>query len=296
MNIVQMKYFITVAQCLNISKAADQLYITQPSLSRQITAIESELNLHLLIRDSRSVRLTPAGAALLEEFQEIYNNYNLAITKAQNIQQGLSGQLNIGILDGAYVGDLFPETLRYFNEFYPEMKINLKNSSFKGLTEGLYDGKLDLAMTLYFDIKSRLNLKYMIMEKNNDYIVVISSHRLADEKKVSLSDFKDETFIMTSTDDSEESSKLIIAECVRLGFYPKVNFVPNIQTVMLLVESGVGVAILDGRNSLKLNPSVKFLSIDSHFEPYLTMVWHHNNKNQLRKMFTDVFLNNKIDK
>lgn len=295
MNIIQMKYFITAAQCLNISKAADQLYITQPSLSRQITAIEGELNLQLLIRDNRSVRLTPAGASLLEEFQEIYNNYNLAITKAQNIQQGLSGQLNIGILDGSYVGDLFPETLRYFNEFYPEMKINLKNSSFKGLAEGLYDGKLDLAMTLYFDIKSRSNLQYKIMEKNNDYIVVISSHRLADEKRVSLSDFKDETFIMTSTDDSEESSKLIIAECVRLGFYPKINFVPNIQTVMLLVESGVGVAILDGRNSLRLNPSVKFLNIDSHFEPYLTMVWHHNNKNQLRKMFTDVFLNKKID-
>lgn len=276
--------------CLNISKAADQLYITQPSLSRQITAIESELNLQLLIRDSRSVRLTPAGAALLEEFQEIYNNYNLAITKAQNIQS-LSGQLNIGVLDGAYVGDLFPETLRYFYEFYPEMKINLKNYSFKGLAEGLYEGNLDLAMTLYFDIKGRSNLKYRIMEKNNDYIVVISSHPLAEEKRVSLSDFKDETFIMTSTDDSEESSKLIIAECVRLGFYPKINFVPNIQTVMLLVESGVGVAILDGRNSLRLNPSVKFLNIDSHFEPYLTIVWHHNNNNPLRKMFTDVFLN-----
>lgn len=296
MNIVHMKYFISAAQCLNISKAADQLYITQPALSRQITAIENELNLQLLIRDNRSVRLTPAGAALLEDFQKIYDNYNYAITKAQNIQQGLSGQLNIGILDGSYVGDLFPETLRYFNEFYPEMKINLKNYSFKGLAEGLYDEKLDLALTLYFDIKNRLNLQYRIMEKNNDYIVVINSHRLANEEKVSLFDFKDETFIMASTDDSEESSKLIIAECVKQGFYPKVSFAPNIHTVMLMVESGVGVAILDGRNSLKLNPSVKFLNVDAHFEPYLTLVWHNNNKNPIRKMFSDVFLNRKIDK
>lgn len=292
MNIIHMKYFITAARYLNFSQAADKLYITQPALSRQISAIESELNLQLFMRDNRSVKLTPAGEALLEEFQQLYDHYNLAIARAQNIHKGLSGQLNIGILDGAIVGDLFPETLRYFNGSYPELAINLRNYSFHGLIDRLYDGRLDLIITLYFDIKNRYNIQYKIIEKTNDYVVVINNHRLAAKEKVSLSDFKDDTFIMASSDDSEESSKLIIAECSRQGFFPNIHFAPSIQTVMLLVESGVGVAILDGRNALRSNQSVKFLEVDSHFEPYLTVAWHMENKNPVLKTFNEVFWNN----
>lgn len=291
MNITLMKYFITAAQCLNFSKAAELLYITQPALSRQISTLEGELNLQLFIRDSRSARLTPAGVVLLEEFTKIFDDYNLAIAKAQNVQKGLSGTLNIGILDGAVVGDLFPETLRYFNEFYPNLNINLFNYSFAGLVERLYDGRLDLALTLYFDIKNRTKLEYEIIEKTRDYLVVQSSHPLSVKDKVSLLDFKEETFIMTCSEDSMESPRLIIDECKRQGFTPKVKFVQSVQSVMLMVESGVGVAILDGRNLLKRNPNVKFLSIDSNFEPYLTLAWHQDNKNTSRNLFTEVFLN-----
>lgn len=291
MNITLMKYFITAARCLNFSKAADLLYISQPALSRQISTLEEKLNVQLFVRDSRSARLTPAGAVLLEEFEEIFNKYNLAVDKAQSIQKGMSGSLNIGILDGAMVGDLFPEALRYFNNYYPSLEINLINYSFSGLVDRLYDGRLDLALTLYFDIKNRSMIEYKIIDKTQDYIVVEKHHPLADREKVSLSDFKDDQFIMTARQDSFESPRLILDECKRQGFIPTVKFVPSVQSVMLMVESGVGVAILDGRNVLRKNDNVKFLEIDSNFEPYLTLAWHHDNKNSSRQLFTEIFLN-----
>ncbi|NTW73096.1 MAG: LysR family transcriptional regulator [Eubacteriaceae bacterium] len=290
MNITHMKYFLTAAKYLNFSKAADQLYITQPALSRQISVMETELDMLLFTRSNREVRLTPAGNILVEEFQKIYDDYNLAIAKAQNTHKGMAGKLNIGILDGEKVGDLFPDALRYFTEFYPDLEINLRNYSFKGLIDRLYDGRLDLAITLYFDVKNRSNLKYEIIEKTKDHMVVIKSHPMADKDKVSLADFKNDTFIIDSFEDSEESPKLIIDECKRQGFTPKISFAPSIQAVMLLVESGVGVAILDSRNALSINPSVKFLEIDSNFEPYLTLAWHQDNKNSARKLFSKIFL------
>lgn len=61
MTITQIKYFITTAKCLNFTKAASQLYITQPALSRQIAAIEAELNMQLFVRNNRTVKLTPAA-------------------------------------------------------------------------------------------------------------------------------------------------------------------------------------------------------------------------------------------
>lgn len=69
MTITQIKYFITAAKCLNFTKAASKLYITQPALSRQISAIEEELNVQLFVRNNRSVKLTPAGMALVEPFE-----------------------------------------------------------------------------------------------------------------------------------------------------------------------------------------------------------------------------------
>ncbi|MCC8150181.1 MAG: LysR family transcriptional regulator, partial [Lachnospiraceae bacterium] len=135
MTITQIKYFITAAKCLNFTKAADKLFITQPALSRQIASIEMELNMQLFIRNNRSVKLTPAAVVLLDEFEKIYNDYNLAVAKAQSSFAGLSGELNIGILEGAYVGDLFPGVLQHFAQYYPQVKINLRNYSFNMLID-----------------------------------------------------------------------------------------------------------------------------------------------------------------
>ena len=65
MTLTQIKYFIEVAKCLNFSEAAEHLFITQPALSRQITAIETELNMQLFIRGSKKLSLTPSGQLLL---------------------------------------------------------------------------------------------------------------------------------------------------------------------------------------------------------------------------------------
>ena len=74
MTITQMKYFITAAKCLNFTKAAEILFITQPALSRQISVIEQELNMQLFIRTNHYVRLTPPAEVLLREFERIYND------------------------------------------------------------------------------------------------------------------------------------------------------------------------------------------------------------------------------
>lgn len=290
MNLTQMKYFITAAKCLNFTQAADKLFITQPALSRQIAAMEAELNMQLFVRSSHSLKLTPPGSVLLEEFERIYNNYNLAIAKAANSFAGMSGELNIGILEGAYVGDLFPGVLRYFDKFYSNVKINLRNYSFNALIEKLYSGKLDLIISLLFDVEGREKLDYRIIEKTRDHVVVHKDHPLAGRAHVRLSDFQKDNFLMVSPEDSEKSPRLIIDACKNDGFYPKVKFASSLQEEMLWVEAGVGVCILDTRNSLYKNTSVRFLDVDMISDPSLTLAWNTDNYNPLREVFIDNFL------
>ena len=290
MNMTQIKYFITAAKCLNFTKAADKLFITQPALSRQISSMESELNMQLFIRNNRSVRLTPAGVVLLEGFEKIYNDYNVTVAKAQNSFQGLSGELNIGVLEGAYVGDLFPDVLQLFAKYYPNVKVNLRNYSFNALVEYLYSNRLDVIITLLFDVKNREKMQYEVIEKSKDYIVVHKDHPLAGESYVHLSDFKEETILMVSPEDSEESPKLIIDACKSQGFYPKVKFASSLQEEMLWVQAGVGVCVLDSRNFLYGNDSVCFLETDPISDPSLTIAWNTDNYNPMRKIFVENFL------
>lgn len=278
------------AKCLNFTKAADKLFITQPALSRQIAAMEMELNMQLFIRTNRSVKLTPPAVVLLEEFEKIYDAYNLAIAKASNSFAGLNGELNIGILEGAYVGDLFPDVLRHFAEFYPQVKINLRNYSFNALIEKLYSNELDMIITLKFDVEGRDKILYEVIEHTRDHVVVHKDHRLANAKYVKLSDFKDDTIMMVSTEDSEMSPKLILDACKSCGFNPKVKFASSLQEEMLWVEAGVGVCILDTRNSLYKNSSVRFLDVDMISDPSLTLAWNVDNYNPMKEIFKDNFL------
>ena len=273
MNMIQMKYFITAAKCLNFTKAADKLFITQPALSRQIASMEAELNMQLFIRNNRSVRLTPAAVVLLEGFEKIYNEYNVTVAKALNSFQGLSGELNIGILDGTYVGDLFPGVLKHFANCYPNVKINLQNYSFNALVENLYSSRLDLIITLRFDVEHREKMKYRVIEETRDHVVV----------------HKDDTFIMVSPEDSEESPKLIIDACKMSGFNPQVKFASSVQEEMLWVQAGVGVCILDSRNLLSNNDTVRFLNTDIISDPSLVMAWNIDNYNPMREIFVDNF-------
>lgn len=97
---LQIKYFLMAARCLNFTEAAKQLYISQPALSQQITAMEKELNMQLFIRSKGKLRLTPAGATFLEELPRYEAIFAEILKKAKFSNEGSYGMLRIGFLQG----------------------------------------------------------------------------------------------------------------------------------------------------------------------------------------------------
>lgn len=286
MTISQIKWFLTAARCLNFSKAADQLDTSQPNLSRQIANIESELNLMLFIRDGRRLHLTPAGQALSDTLSAIYNNYCTAIEQAQNIQRGISGSLKVGILHGTYVADFMPDITRYFKEKHPEVEISYSYDSFHDLQSKLYNNQLDIAFTTMFSVKDKEYLLYNYVEHSVDYILMHKNHPLAQKKELTLADCQKETFILISTEDCPESSSYIIQECHNNGFYPDIIYAPTLYDLMLNVETGRGITILDTRNMLRLNPYIKSFPLEqSQWDPSLAAVWNQANYNPVIPVF-----------
>lgn len=91
MTTAQMRYFITVAECLSVTEAADRLYLSQPALSRHIAQMEAELNVPLFLRTRNTIRLTPAGQVLLEGLRQIYGDYRGLLERVEAVNAGVRG-------------------------------------------------------------------------------------------------------------------------------------------------------------------------------------------------------------
>ncbi len=290
MNVQHMKYFIDIAETLSFTESAKRCGITQPALSKAITQMEEELGFALFKRNSRAVYLTPAGDVFYKDIKKIISDYDLAVTKSQNTARDEASEVVIGILEGTRVSDLLPNVIKHFERYYPDVSIILKNLSFGALIKGLYDGSLDLAITLKFEIHDKEKLDYEVLEETKDHIVVHKNHPLASAKKVSIADFKDDTFIMVNTQDSQNSQKQIFAAFDKAGIMPKIRYAPSIQTEMLWVQSGVGVCFLDSRNMLYENSEVKFLNVGGIGDPSLSICWNNDYPNPMKKLFKDLLI------
>lgn len=274
----QMKYFLTAAICLNFTEAAVQLHVTQPTLSRHITAIESELNVQLFIRDNRSLRLTQAGKFLYEKLSALYGEYCDIVEMTRDKSFGITGTLNVGVLDGIVVSALLPEVLAKIRKKHPDIRVGLSRGSFRSLVDGLYKRSADVAILLEFDVQTRDKIRYRRLLPSVDGVAMHASHPKAGCELVSLSDFRDDTVILLSKEDAPNAAPIFLEECRKLGFYPhNCVYAPNQQTSMLMVEAGVGVAVVSDHNNLLHNPGVRFVPLDVDWPTSLVAAWHQEN-------------------
>lgn len=145
MDLQQMRYFLTVAETGNITKAAQLLHMAQPPLSRQIKQIETELNTQLFDRSGRQLHLTAAGTLLLHRVQEILNLTTRSLEEVKNFNDDIGGTLILGAVS-TVSHTMLPEIIKDFIKLYPNIKIELIIEETTKLTELLEKGVLELGL------------------------------------------------------------------------------------------------------------------------------------------------------
>jgi DNA-binding transcriptional LysR family regulator len=144
MELRHLRYFVAVAEMENVSRAATQrLHVAQPSLSRQIRDLEDEVGVQLLERTAKSVRLTDAGRAFLDEARAILQNADEAVTKARAVANAEPTELHVGY-SPMPTAEILPKTLRAFQQAMPNVHVRLHDWSNKDLLDGIRDGRLQL--------------------------------------------------------------------------------------------------------------------------------------------------------
>lgn len=145
MNLENMKCFISLAECLNFTKAADKEHITQTSMSRKISSLEEELNVRLFYRDNHSVVLTDAGREFYIQAQRLLEAYNASIETVQNIHQGFTRSLKIGV--GIYESELLSPFLGTYVSDHPDLRITCLQYSYRELLKRFEQNLLDVIIT-----------------------------------------------------------------------------------------------------------------------------------------------------
>ena len=287
MNDLQIKYFLKAAQRLNFSEAAKELFITQPALSQQITAIEKELNMQLFIRDKNKLRLTPAAIVLMQELPECNRHFQEVITKARIINDGHSGILKIGILEGQVLSPNFRAAYHAFCKAYPNTHIEFTMGSFSGLRQGLDRKKLDVAFTINFDIKDSASYLSVATDVDTCAIFAEKHYQLKANAIHSWKDLKDENIILVDGADSDIVQNMVREDCAQAGFIPKFLLAPSLNDQMLWVDAGLGVGVSNTDSYMYANPNLRCLKEMPIKGNYFVLAWHRENINSSIALFTN---------
>ena len=133
MELRHLRYFVAVAEMDNVSRAALKLHVSQPALSRQIRDLEDEIGFCLLERTAKSVRLTEAGRAFLDDARALLQNADEAVTKARAVASAEPSELHVG--HSTPFAEILPKILRAFQRAMPNVHVRLHNWSYEAIFE-----------------------------------------------------------------------------------------------------------------------------------------------------------------
>ena len=288
-SLLQINYFNAVARHLSFTDAAKSLYISQPAISKQIALLEQQIGVQLFERTKRSVKLTPAGALLAKELSEINDKIERVLEKTRNMNLDEGGVLSLGFLEALDNEIICSEILKQFREKYPKIILSVETHSFNALREKLLNRTFDLIFTLSFEIENTQDIHWETLAETQSCIIMSSAHPLAKKEAISLSDCKNEDFYAISREESPRAFDSIISLCLQNGFTPNiVKHLPNIDSLLLSVESGLGIAIVDAMIRLHREDNFRIVQIEN--DPIdVGMAWRRDNDNPSIPVFTEMF-------
>ena len=252
----QLKYFIAVAEELNIGRAATRLHISQPPLTRQIQQLEEEFGALLFLRTARGVELTPAGEMFLRDARNIRDLMEQAVERVREAGQGKRGKMDIGIF-GSGILDVIPKVLHAFRASHPDVQIALHQMSKKEQIEALRQHRIMAGFNRMLaplpDISTELVMIESIM------VAVNENHPLAAKPAILLKELAGQPLILFPSGARPSFIDKVWDLCAAEGFEPTVSQeVGDAPTSVALVAAGFGLSLVPEAASSLSVPGVVY--------------------------------------
>ncbi|MFA6265644.1 MAG: LysR substrate-binding domain-containing protein [Pseudolabrys sp.] len=285
MDLRQLRYFATVAEELNFTRAAEKLRISQPPLSQQIKDLEADLGTELFRRTSRRVELTPAGKALIAQARIILAQVEATRRKVRAIGQGRIGELSIGATGSIMRGGL-ADLLAAHRHEYPGVITKLVEQAPELQILALLEHRTDACFIRSPPPDDRLVQELAWRE---DVVVAMSAiHRLAKRRRIEIKDLREEEYIVLAPD-SSDFARSIMDWCINAGFLPRIaHEVIDSQSILGLIAAGFGVALLPASIARLTGDQIIFHTLGpSAPVADVFLLYRHNDPSPVLRAFVD---------
>lgn len=244
MELRHLRYFSAVAHALSFSRAAQQLHIAQPPLSRQIRQLEEELGAELFDRSSRPLRLTPAGQYFNGKATQLLDQLAETCAATERIARGRLVWFSIGFVPSTLYGVL-PEVIRRFRAAQPEVEVGLSELTTLQQIDALKAGRIDVGFgRLRFD---DARIAGEVIAQEAVVAALPAGHRLARHKRLSLAKLAQEPLLLYPAKPRPSYADQVLEMFRSRGLKPTVGLEANeMQTAIGLVVAGIGYALVPG--------------------------------------------------
>lgn len=241
MNTKQIDYCIELAHTLNFSRAADNMFISQPTLSYQIKLLEEELGFSIFERNGKGISITPAGEQFISNLVDIREQLKRAIEQGQNYSSQYKDDISISLMVRQAVYFL-PEAIKIFTQIHPDIQISCKFQYIGGL-ESFLKNETDILFSLEEHVKQIPGILVYPFFKSKIYLIVNKEDELAQKNLITEKDLYGRTLMVGG------GSPMALKNVQqRLICSKKIKYFnsPDHDTTLINVASGKGVCLAPG--------------------------------------------------
>lgn len=254
-----LKYFIAVAEELNLSRAARRLNISQPPLTRQIRQLEGAIGATLFVRTARGMQLTEGGRVLLVDARHLLNMTRQAVERTRSAARGQVGRIDVAGF-GSLMLDAVPEFLARFRRAHPGVELSLQTLNRPEQVDALRQNRISAAFIRRGNDPPDIASEPFMCEQL--VAAIGSSDPLARRERVALHEFSRHPLVVQGSGPRPNFTDTLLALCAQAGFRPQVaQTVGDSITAVALVAGGFGVAFVPhSATHLKL-PGVAYVPL-----------------------------------
>jgi len=279
MTSTQLQCFLVSAEHLNFTRAAEQLYITQPALSRNISSLEEELELLLFRRKNNVLEITPGGQLLYDWLRQTGTNFARVLEHARAANSARGQALRIGFVRSEMPTQVAADALKRLAEEEPEVELLFDHYHAQEIISQLEEHRMDVAIMVGTAAQGHHRLISQPLTSLKRCVVVPIRHSMAGRTTVSLADFSGETFISVKPETSPTLSAMIRRVCAEKGFTPMILEAESTEEQFQWIVSGKGVGLVVENHVHRHNPLYSFLDLDEDLTAELVCVWDRLNTN-----------------
>jgi len=243
MELRHLRYFLAVGEALNFTRAAAQLRVAQPALSRQVQDLEDEIGVDLLRRSPRGVALTAEGRLFLEEVRELLKRADESVEKVRALARGEYGELHVGYAPSPTV-EILPPALTAFQKAVPRVKVLLHDLSSDELITGLRNGTLELAIMVQPTGDQTAGIHFEVLRTYPLCVAMPATHPFARLKSITLEKLAAEPLVGLRRKDYPEYYHILDRIFAPIGAKPRIVVeCDSASSLITEVEAGRGIAL-----------------------------------------------------